>query len=908
MTEPENSLLKRSKLRVTTAAAAVVLTAAAAWGATAADPNAPAPAAAHVPSGAGDPIGTARADPNAPPAADPNGTPPADPGAAPPAADPNGTPPADPGAAPPAADPNALPGEAAGEASAPRPVPAEPEEPSTIGGARITRILVEGNQRLTPDAVMHLMTSKPGAPYDESLLRRDFKRIWDRGLLSDLSIEARDEKGGKAIIVHVQEKPVVNNVSYDESKIVGESQIEDTLKERKAAVEIGEPVNYDAVKKAEEAIKGLLGQKGYLDAEVTAELKPAETPASLDVHFKIKEGPRTRIRRIEFTGNTVFSDRRLKKTMRLVREKGWFTRVSGKDIYHPIKFDQDVREVETLYLNSGYIDVDIQPPDVKVVEERASEKPGKSRKWVHITQPVSEGRRYKVGKIDVTGSTVFTADEIRKRIPLREGQVLNNSMLQAGLDAVEANYSQKGYFYISTNRVIDRKPDAVADITVRVSEDKPYRIDRIEFAGNTVTHDSVLRREMQVNEEDLLDIQRIRLGLRRINQLGFFEVQKEPVIKPIEGTDKVSVSIEGIEQRRSELQVGGGYSGLDGGFFTSSYQTRNFLGRGDLVTFNAQTGRISTRYIISFTEPYFLGKPIIFGFSLFRRSTDYFNFRTSGSGGSLTLGRRFRAFHSVSAAYLFEDTDFNPTEGISQNSRTSSLRPAYQFDTRNNFFRPSRGLLFVASAEYTGGLLGGDNYFIKPIVEATRYMKAWRRTLWALHGEVGYVAAFAEDRHLPSDKDGGLPLFERFFLGGERSLRIFETRTVAPDGFISNFFRRRILFSAGDCPAAPEGRRHFLQDRCNGFRVGGDKSVLLNAEYVIPSRGPVDLALFLDAGNVYTEEERIDASELRKDAGVELRFYLPVFGAPLRLIYGFNLDPQRGEGKRNFVFSIGTTF
>jgi outer membrane protein insertion porin family len=847
------------------------------------------------------------ADPNAPvPQADPNAS---DPSAPAPQTDPNApAPPAGPSGSPAPAQ-GQPPASPAQDANTPSNPPAESQPPAAPepetrkepapGTPRITRIVVDGNQRLSQDAVLHIMSIKVGDPYDEEVLRKEFKRIWERGLLSNLSIEARDEKGGKAIIIHVEEKPVVNDVRYDESKVVGETQIEDTLKERKATVEIGEPIDYDAIKKAEEAIKGLLGQKGHLDAEVTAEMKPAATPGSLDVHFKIKEGPRTRIRSIDFTGNTVFPDRRLKKALKLVREHGWFTGMSGKDVYHPIKLDQDMREVETLYQNEGYIEIELRPADVKVVEENPSEKPGKSRKWVHITQPLVEGKQYKVGKVEVTGNTVFTAEDVRRRIPLREGMILNNALLQLGLDQIEAMYGSKGYFYISTNRVIDRKPDGTADITVRVSEDKPYKIDRIEFAGNTVTRDQVLRREMQVNEGDLLDIQRLRLGLRRVNQLGFFEIQKEPIIKPIEGTDRVSVTVEGIEQRRSELQVGGGYSGLDGGFFTTSYQTRNFLGRGDLVTFNVQTGSVATHYVISFTEPYFLGRPVIFGFSLFRRSQDYVDFNTSGSGGSLTLGRRFRAFHSLSTQYLYENTNYDPITGISSDVRTSSIRPSYTYDTRNNYFRPSRGLHSIVSVEYAGGFLGGDNYMIKPFAEVTKYLKAFKRTFWGLRGQIGYVTPF-----------GGytLPTFERYYLGGERSLRIFETRTVAADGFLSPFYPDQIFFSKTDCPAAPAGQRHQRHDRCDRVLIGGNKMVLLNAEYVIPSSGPVDLAFFLDAGNVFIEGERIDPGSFRKDAGIEVRFFLPVFGAPIRLIYGFNLDPLPGEGSRNFVFSIGTTF
>src|SRR5262249_42129490 len=162
-----------------------------------------------------------------------------------------------------------------------------------------------------------------------------------------------------------------------------------------------------------EGIKGILGQKGYLDAEVTSELKPSESPGALDVHFKIKEGPRTRIRTIDFTGNTVFSDHHLRKALKLTREHGWFTKMSGKDTYHPAKLDKDRREVENLYHDNGYVEVELKPPIVTVVEEEKSEKPGKGRKWVHIVQPIEEGKQYRVGTTEVSGNTVFTADQIR---------------------------------------------------------------------------------------------------------------------------------------------------------------------------------------------------------------------------------------------------------------------------------------------------------------------------------------------------------------------------------------------------------------------------------------------------------------------------------------------------------------
>jgi len=767
-------------------------------------------------------------------------------------------------------------------------------------GEKIVRIVIDGNQRISTEAVVHLMTVKVGDTFDEDVLRQEFKRIWARGLFDDLSIEARDMEGGKAVIVHVREKPVVNSLKYDESKVVGETQIEDALKARNCQIDIGEPVDYTLLKKAEEAIKGLLNQKGYLDGEVHAETKDTGN-GNLEVFFRIDEGAKTRIKKIDFVGNTVFKERRLKKTLKNTKEHGWFTRFKGKDVYHPLKLDTDLRDIEALYGNEGYIDIDLPAATVTVVEEKTSEKPGKSRKWVNIVQHVNEGRQYRVADISVSGNTVFPSEDLVKLIPLKTGDVFSEARVKAGLSLIDATYGAKGYFYISSNRLIDRHPDGTADLNVKVNEDKQYYLGRVEFSGNLTTRDFVLRREMPLGEGDLFDLNKFRLGLRRITQLGYFQLSREPEITPIEGENKLRVRIEGTEPRRSELQVGGGYSGIDGGFFATSYQTRNFLGRGDLVGINAQIGSIANRYQVSFTEPYMFGRPITGGVSLFRRDTQYSDFTTSSNGGSVTLGRRFKNFQSISLTFTHETTDFNPLNGVSTTTTINSVRPFYSYDTRNNFYRPTRGVHFFAAAEYAGGVLGGQSSFIKPQAELLFFIPVIRRSFLAFHLEVGTLHALGGE---------DIPTYQRYFLGGERSLRNYATRSVGPSGFICSFSSTSIAVeSLSDCPDPPRGFLHNRQ--ILGYRsdiVGGTRKALFNAEYVIPLSEPIDFVTYVDIGNAYAEWEPVSFSDMRGDAGVELRFFLPVFGAPLRLIYGRTFNTRGNEDTKQFLFSIGTTF
>ena len=534
-------------------------------------------------------------------------------------------------------------------------------------------------------------------------------------------------------------------------------------------------------------------------------------------------------------------------------------------------------------------------------DKKKQKEVGKIKTWVDIKVPVLEGPRYTVGEIRIEGNTVFSDEELLARFPLHPGDVLNEGLLRAGTQIIEINYGERGYFFVSTNRLLDPKEGNVADVTIKIDEDKKYFIDRIEFSGNTTTRDYVLRRELGVQEEELFNLKEFRLGLRKVAQLGYFQLTREPEVIPVPGENRVRINIAGVEQSRNEIQVGGGFSGLDGGFFAGSFATRNFMGRGQTLSTQIQVGAANNTYSLSFQEPWFMGRPWILGASVFRRDTNFVGFEQVGQGASITLGKRVSNFTTLSFAYLIEEISFRDAFN-EQTTRTSSVRPVLVWDTRNNFFRPSAGFRVVASLEFAGGPLGGDNFFFKPNLQTTVYVPFRGNTFFGLHGEIGYV----------DDFDGRVvPIFERFFLGGERSLRIFPTRSVSPiDDGIPPIARdrggRRIREPIN--PLDPLG--HIVDANDPLVFIGGNKYLLFNLEYVIPGPrdSPVEVAFFLDAGNAWKNDQGYDLTDMRMDAGIEVRFYLPIFGAPIRLIYGWNLDPQEFESKNDFIFSIGTTF
>lgn len=779
------------------------------------------------------------------------------------------------------------------------------EEPqvSPEGGPTIESLAVDGNQNLSSEAFFRLTTLKVGDPYDEAVLKREFRRLWDRKMFDDLALETRDGEKGKIVIFHVAERPRLNSIEYEKNKVVTETQIEEQLTERNISLRIGSPVDYKAIQDAAEVVRGVLGSKGFLEPTVEAELVPVDA-ANLALTFKIDPGRKTRLRSLDFEGNTVFTDGQLRGALKLTEEYHWWKMWGWKKaLHHPQKLEEDLRQVEAIYKNRGYLDVDLGAPRVTIEEGKPTKNPSKRKRWVRVVVPIVEGVSYRVGKVSVEGNKVFTEPQIRQRIPLVEGQVFDYSLLQAATQKLELDYGERGYYRVSTSRDIKRHDGNIADLHLKIDEDRKFFIDRIEFVGNTTTRDYVLRRELGVGEEELFNLKRFRLGLRKINQLGYFQMTREPEIVPVPGENRVRITVEGQEQSRNEVQVGGGYSGVEGAFFAGSFSTRNFLGRGQVLSAQLQIGGTSNTYALSFQDPWFLGKPWIFGASIFRRDIDYIGSTQKGQGGTVSIGRRLGDFTSLTLTYLIEEVSFKQVGFPESVSTTSSVRPVFSYDTRNNFIRPSAGAQLVASLEFAGGnFLGGDNYFFKPILEGTYYLPSFGRTFVGMHGEIGYVDDFGDRR---------VPTFERFFLGGERSLRIFSSRSVSPidDG---RYPRAEPRGGRRDRPFVnpldPQGDE--IDELDPLIFIGGNKYLQFNVEYVLPGPGdsPVEVALFLDAGNAWTNKQGYNINDLRMDAGVEVRFYLPIFGAPLRLIYGWNLDPKPYEDDSEFIFSIGTTF
>jgi outer membrane protein insertion porin family len=485
-------------------------------------------------------------------------------------------------------------------------------------------------------------------------------------------------------------------------------------------------------------------------------------------------------------------------------------------------------------------------------------------------------------------------------VKLQDGDWYSQGAIREGLNKARELYGAAGYMeFVALPEITPTAPHT-ADVVIRVNEGPRYFVNRITFTGNTLTRDAVIRRELRLVEGGVFNTAALKDSVRRLNQLGYFKPlkgtdQELHVEKAPSRTDAVDIRLNVEEQNRNQLQFGAGMSQYEGAFGNISYTTANFLGRGETVTLSGQRGSRSSVYQLAFTEPYVFDRPITAGIDLFSRKTDFLTganvvgYSEVRSGLNVTGGRPLFNFSRMFLTYGYEVVDtavspdllagldstssvgvplFNPflDEGRHIESRVT---PSFVHNTVDNPFTPHSGRRISLNLPVAGGFLGGTTSYIRPDVEIVHYVPHTKRTALGVRLNGGFVRPYGGTR--------ALPYYLRYFLGGEYQIRGVDIRTVGPTD---------------------------SQNRA----IGGDKFVLVNAEYYFDLFGPVRALLFHDAGQAFAETERIDLRRLRTSSGVELRVIVPMLNVPFRLIYAWNIYRDVFQPARTFKFAVGTTF
>ncbi len=751
-----------------------------------------------------------------------------------------------------------------------------------IFSAEIIKIDVEGLKRISKETALYYFNVSKGMEYSDKIIDEGLKKLWNTGYFSDIKILKKETLKGVLLKLILVEAPLIKEVKYELKKGVKKSDIEKHLDEEGLKIVPYSYYHPYRMKRIKRALKKYFKNKGYESAKV--KIKEEFVDGDVKIIISIDRGSAIKIDKIIFTGDKKYPSFYIRLFMKEQRPSSLFGAVSGKDTYIKEKLEEDLKNIRDFYFNRGYLEVKIGKPKVRYVKKLGMGF--RKIKMVDIEIPITAGPRYKIGKIKIVGNKVFPERVIKKVLGLKPGANYSLKKRNDGIQEVQKLYGNFGYFYcqVVPSEQLDTKNKRV-NITINISENKKAYLRFLEFKGNTYTKDFVLRREFFLVEGGLFRLSAFENSIRRMKQLGLVDLTEMPDVKPDpKDPTQIDLTVKVKEMGRNMIQFSGGYSGYEGAFVMFSYSTVNFMGTGEQLGIMFMYGSRTKNYKFSFTEPYIFNLPMNLGVSIFKQRLIYPGlFDKESSGASLSYNARVYRYFNYSFSYMYEhikvydvDTtlyEYLPYYYYPGEINLSSIINQFYYSTVDSPLDPTTGTMYLFSIKLSGTILGGDYDLLTPRIAFTKYFRGlYRKHTLGFHVETKWI------KMLQDTED--VPFYERFYLGGERSIRGFDIYRVGP----TNEY---------------------------GVILGGDKAFQFNVEYKIPlgENSPVSLILFYDTGNVWAIGSSWDFNDLYSSTGIEFRIFIPMLRVPFRFIFAYN--PRLvTESDEHFVmrFGVGPTF
>ena len=796
---------------------------------------------------------------------------------------------------------------------------------------------VIGNRRIPKESVLARLFSRQGDAYDAATVERDFNSLWNTGYFENVRIERADTPACIQLVIYVREKPTIKEINYRGNNAITLSDIQERDKKEKVGLTVESQYDPTKIKRAEVVLKELLAEHGHQFATIRTELKDIP-PAGVTLTFIIKEGPTVKVGKIAFQGNANLSDRTLRDSMKNLKPIGIPHSIIFDDLFartfDASKLDEDTERVRQAYRDRGYFKALPGEPVTKVRDEGGLNfftlRPSTGKR-IDILIPLEEGERYKLGGITFTGNkAVSNLRVLRAQFAQKDGEYFNATMFGKGLDQLRKAYGELGYInFVGTPEPKIDEVKKTISLNIDIDEGKPFYVSRIEFTGNTITRDKVIRRELLLEEGQVYNSRLWELSILRLNQLNYFDVLKvdtdsESRQNADDGTVDLLLKLK--EKGKNSIGLNGGVSGLSGSFIGLNYQTNNFLGLGETLSLTANIGDLSRTVSFGFTEPYLRNKPISVGFQVFQSKRDYNpaksyavtngqsanltsaqqsqlqNYNQSQTGATLSASEPLRHLFSrsgvarIGVSYslsrstitTFNDNTHNVFQSLAFRSGiqgqnqlsgiiTSVVSPSFTFSTLDRAVGPHNGRDFNLAVQVAGA--GGNVKYVSPVASYRQFypMKGFRVNR-AGHNVLGYRVQLA---HVSGFGGEVAPPFNRVYQGGENDLRGFDIRAASPYTFIPN----RVLFNLTN----PDGTT-IPRDPTNPslgniqiplpiyrlVAVGGDTSLTSNVEYRIPIANQVTFAFFTDFGLVGD----LQPGQLRESYAGAQNITSPLYGCP----------------------------
>lgn len=735
----------------------------------------------------------------------------------------------------------------------------------------VKKITVVGAQTVQPAQVL----AWTGLEVDRSVSRESvataIRKLFATGKFADVFVYETPAPGGVELIFNVAENPRLAALRF-----VGLDKLDQEDLEEGLDLRIGDFIAPSQLRGARESIRDKYRAEGYYNAEVTTDSTTFLPGGKVDLVFRIDEKKKVQVREIHVTGASGVPADKIIDVMETERD-GWFSSGTFKA---PV-FDEDLQRIVDHYKDNGYL-------DAQVVSHRLEFLAEDNKLDIHLE--IEEGDLHRVGTVTWSGNTVFGDERIEPLVELENGDIFRESDFQSTVYNLQNVYWSDGYIYIVVTPSRSVR-DNVVDVSFRFQEGEPARVRQIQVAGNSKTHERVIRRQMRLYPGEVFDSDELQGSQRDIFQLGFFNDVRADFRQTPKPED-IDVILEVEEKQTGQFTMGVGFSQQTqaSGFFNIG--ENNLFGRGQSLQFAWQFGRRQNFLDVSFTEPWFMGTPTSVGIDVFNRYSnrirDFYDTRVAGfatrvgrpipgtrySRASVryslteTTLRNFDPFYVETLDELERELgtggiEFQRLDKVDWPQTSSSVTLTLSRNSTDNPFFPTRGSRSTGSWEVSGGPFGGDLDFQKYLVDYDTYQPLPGRLAFHLGTSVGYLARFGSGDSVPD--------YERFRLGGNR------------------FFKLR---GYRDLQVVPQGNPSF---------VGGNFFTTFTTEVLYPVTRAVHLLGFVDQGDTWNTFSEADLTNLRTGAGFGIRLEVPLVGR-IGLDFGYGFDKTDPGWETHFNF------
>jgi outer membrane protein insertion porin family len=741
----------------------------------------------------------------------------------------------------------------------------------------VTGVEVSGNKSISTNTIISKMKTKVGSVYLENIVSDDIKRLYLLGFFSDIKVETQDYKEGVKLVITVAERPIIESITFEGLRhlYMKEERLRELINFKSKEKQY---LDYPTLKEDCLSLKKFYEKKGYSNAKVDYKVTVNSETNKASITIIAQEGTRVRIKKVVVDGNAHFSRSRILKLMK-TRQAWLFNAGLLKDDV----LAEDIERISSFYKKEGFADVK--------VEYSISRDPKKP--YLFISIKIEEGKKYLVGDIKIQGNSAVKEQDIRTQ--LKEsvaGEVFSEDGLKQDIASIQGIYFDRGYIFAQVDGVTSLNPATErVDILYTITENEIAHVDKIKIRGNIKTKDMVIRRELRIHPGDRFDGEKLRRSKERLQNLGFFE-EVSYNTEPTETSNKKDLVVEVKEAKTGSFSFGGGYSTVDQfvGFIEveqKNFDWKNFpyfTGDGQNLKLRASFGTVSDSYSLSFTEPWIFDYPISFGFDVYKMSHDResdvgYGYDEDRVGGDIRFGKDISEYISAHVMYKFEQIDIgNIPDTATADLRKeegknsiSSLECGLAYDSRDNIFNPTRGILLSGSVEGAGGPFGGDKDFIKCFGRASKYFPLFMGSSLEFRARVGLADPYGNSDYIP--------IYGRFFAGGADTIRGYEERKVGPI------------------------------DAVTKDPLGGEALLIGNIEYTYPLMDFLKGAVFFDSGNVWEKMDDLGNGGFCSSFGFGARIKTPI--GPIRLDYGIPLNKAPGEEKKSggrFHFSVSHGF